>query len=223
MERYRVTGDELRAHYRGGASLRDVFGDIERELKTDRRVVCQYIVNGLAVEEKDESRFAEFRLEQVESLEYLSETTETLLVDVLAGWLQAIPELQKGAENLAARLRAGGTTGVLKSMHDLVENCKFLAGSIQSARTLIGDSAGADLVGSERIEGHVNTALREALRHVESQDFVQLAEVLEYDLNHGLEQWAGLLRNLRARLQNRGETNHVGGTAHSMDRGRGSN
>lgn len=226
MERSRISVDELRGLYKGDANLGDVFRDIERDLKANDRVVCQYIVNGLALEERDEPRFAAVSLDQVQALEYLSESSGVLLEHVVEGWLKALPELQRGCENLALRLKAGAATGVLKSMHDLVQNCEFLMESLQSARTVMGDSLLAGFRGAGEVEESTNKALREAIRHLETQDFVQLALVIEYDLNHGLEQWTDLLKELRRRLHGREEA-HVGsGTnpaAHSVDRGRGSN
>lgn len=218
MERYRVSGDDLRGFYKTDVALSDIFRDIERELQADRRVVCRYVVNGMALEEKDEARFASFRLSQVDSLEYLSESTDVLLRDVIKGWLDAIPELQAGAEGLARRLRTGATKGIIKALHDLVENCDFLAGSIESARMVIGDGIAVEM-NTKPAEETTRKALREALRCLEAQDFVQLALVIEYDLNHGLEQWAALLKEMRFRLDDRGVGTDAG--TNSLDRGRG--
>lgn len=222
MERYRVSGEDLRGFYPAGTALGDVFRDIERELKAENRVVCRYVVNGMTVAEKDEDRFAAFDLAQVVTLEYLSEHTDALLRDVVNGWLDAIPELQQGGEDLATRLKAGATkTGIIKALRDLVENCEFLADSIQSARTVIGDGVAID-VNVTPAEETTKKALRDALRYLEIQDFVQLALVIEYDLNHGLEQWAEILKDMRFRLDHRGDVNNAGSTAaHSVDRGRG--
>lgn len=222
MERSKVSGDELRGRYEGAAILNDVFRDIEQELRSAHRVVCQYIVNGLALEEKDEPRFAVVPLEQVQVLEYLSESTEVLLMNVIDGWLQALPELQDGCEKLAVRLKAGSTTGLLKALHDLVENCEFLVSSLSSARTVMGDTLAAGFPGTDDVEALTKKSLREAVRHLEAQDFVQLALVIEYDLNHSLEQWTSVLKDLRHRLVGR-EGEEAVSAAHLADRGRGSN
>lgn len=210
MEKYKVLGPDLRNFYRPGTVLQAVFHDIEKDLQAESRVVCQYIVNGLAVAEKDEGRYAGIPLEQVESLEYLSERTDILLKDVFSGWAEAIPELQDGADALATRLKAGQTTGVLKAMHDVVENCHALISSLAAALELTDDS---DALTAEfsALEGDTQKVLREAMSCLERQDFVQLALSIEYDLNDHLEKWLGWLRKAG------------NDAASAMDRTRGSN
>lgn len=223
MEHFKVTGDDLRGHYKDQVQLKDVFRDIEAELKAERRVVCQYIVNGMTLEERDEARFSNISLEEVTSLEYLSEKTDILLLDVLDGWLKAIPELQQGAEALAKRLRRGDAHGHIKALYDLVENCDFLVASLNSARRIMGDAAVAGLENYEPAERKTKSAIKEALRHLESKDFVQLGLVIEYDLNHSLEEWAKLLRDLRQRLGAAEVADHENNSKHSVDRRRISN
>lgn len=198
MERYKVLGADLRGFYEPGTRLLTVFHDIERDLQAEQRVVCQYIVNGMTVEEKDELRYAQIPLDQIESLEYLSERAEALRGEVLAGWIGAIPELQAAADALATRLKAGQSAGILKSMHDLVENCHYLVTSLESTLDLTADSD-ADRARFESLEAQTHRILREAMLSVERQDFVQLALSIEYDLNHHLEEWLQWLKDMGAR------------------------
>lgn len=202
MERFKVSGSDLQRHYQGQVLLGDVFRDIERDLKAEERVVCQYIVNGLALEEKEESRFASLSLSEIETLEYVSEKADVLVVDVVQGWIQAIPELIGGAESLAEQIRQGTSRGLIKAVHDLTENCEFLIGSIWSARQMIGDAMGVSLGDFERLDTMTRQTVAEAVRRLETQDFVHLAQVIEYDLNHCLEEWRRVLLNFRDVVQN---------------------
>lgn len=197
MEKYKVLGADLRGFYEPGSVLQQVFHDIEKDLHAEKRVVCQYIVNGLAVEERDEGRYAQIPLEQVESLEYLSESTDVLLDEVLSGWVAAIPELQKAADSLATRLKAGQTQGALKAMHDLIENCHYLVTSLASTLELTAGSEPFRTTFAE-LEKTTHRILREAMSSVERQDFVQLALSIEYDLNHHLQEWLEWLAKVGA-------------------------
>ncbi|MBX2988615.1 MAG: hypothetical protein KF802_12025 [Bdellovibrionaceae bacterium] len=198
MEKFKVLGEELRGHYQPGALLQDVFSDIEEELRREELVVCQYIVNGMALAEKEEARFASLPLSEIESLEYVAEKSQTLLNDVVNGWLLALPELMKGAETLSERLRGGQVKGLIKAVYDLAENCEFLISSLASVRQLIGDEkAVAALEGFDRLEIMTRRSLEEAVRRLEAQDLFHLSEVLEYDLNHCLEEWRRVLLQFR--------------------------
>lgn len=201
MERFKVSGEELRNFYNGNVDLSRVFTDIENDLRSTNQVVCRYVINGLEIAESDEKRFGTVTLEQVETLEYLTENSSDLMSSVLRGWIEALPELMQRTENLSKRMRAQGLSGLLKPIHDLVQNCEFLIDSVISLKELMGDQF---LVSSPvdwmKAEGESKKTVLEALRALENKDFVLLADVLEYDLNNVLQMWFEHLRALEKSL-----------------------
>lgn len=189
MERFKVSGQELRDFYRGETSLGRVFMDIERDLKSNNQVVCQFIVNGMELRESDEQRFSAISLSEVETLEYLAEESASLMGSVISSWIGALPELIINTESLAGRLRRSGSQGTCKAIHDLVENCEYLVGSMVSLKAMMGDRLAGHNLQWPEAEELSHRAVRQALRALENKDFVQLAEILEYDLNHALQIW----------------------------------
>lgn len=207
MERFRIDGEALRRHYQTDVSLRQVFADIERELHLEKRVVCKYIVNGLSLEEHDEIRFAEISLSEIQTLEYLSERTEFLAVEVLQGWIQSIPELTAHADRLARGLRSLQGVGVQKPFHDWVQNCEFLVESVISLRSLLGDRALATQTQWDEAERLTQRSVSQALRYMENKEFVLLADLIEYDLCQSLDLWRRVLQGVLDTLtggENRG-------------------
>lgn len=201
MERFKVTGAELRNFYNGNVDLARVFTDIENDLRSTNQVVCRYVVNGLEISEADEARFRTVSLEQVDTLEYLTENSQDLIGVVLHGWIEALPELMQRTENLSKRMRAQGFSGLLKSIHDLVQNCEFLIDSAMSLKALMGDqllvSSPVDWI---KTEAESKRTILEALRALENKDFVLLADVMEYDLNNVLQMWFEHLQALEKSL-----------------------
>ena len=201
MERFKVSGAELRNFYNGNVDLSRVFNDIENDLRSTNQVVCRYVVNGLEISEADEAKFGTVSLDQVETLEYLTENSRELMGAVLRGWLEALPELIQRTENLSQRMRAQGLSGLLKSIHDLVQNCEFLIDSVMSLKELMGDQyLVASPVDWMKAEGESKKTVLEALRALENKDFVLLADVLEYDLNNVLQMWFEHLQALEKSL-----------------------
>lgn len=199
MERFKVDGEELRRHYPPETKLQRVFSDIERELQAESRVVCRFIVNGLTLEERDEPRYAGWSLDEVKTLEYLSEEQGQVIDEVLQSWIEALPEVMRNGERLAFELRERKKMeGRLKDFHDLVENCEFLIGSLIALRATVGDSGSAFLIEWDRIEALTRTSVGQILAAFEKQDLVQLSELIEYDLNHCLECWRGVLVGIQA-------------------------
>ncbi|XGC81389.1 hypothetical protein ACES2L_02680 [Bdellovibrio bacteriovorus] len=201
MERFKVSGDDLRNFYQGNIELGQVFSDIESDLRSTNQVVCRYIVNGLEIAESEEAKFATVTLEQIETLEYLTENSRDLTSIVLKGWIEALPELIQNTENLAQRMRTQGFTGLLKSIHDLVSNCEYLIDSTVMIKSTMGDQF---LVTSPvdwfKAEEESKRTVTEALQALENKDFVLLADVLEYDLNNVLQMWLDHLRMLEKSL-----------------------
>jgi hypothetical protein len=174
----------------------------------------------MALEEKEEARFASLPIAQVDSLEYLCEKSERLLLEVVDGWMHALPEMIVGAEKLADSLRQGIPSGLIKSVYDLVENCEFLINSLISGRSLLGDSYATGLDGFDKVEKMTRETVTEAVRRLEAQDLVQLALVIEYDLNHCLQEWLTVLGRFREAISGRDAQNDGTGTPHSLDRKR---
>ncbi|MFS4458392.1 hypothetical protein [Bdellovibrio sp. HCB2-146] len=190
MERFKVSGEELRGFYNAGTALEQVFMDIEVDLAATNQVVCRYIINGLEIQEQDEARFSEVTLDQVETLEYLTENSRDLTGIVLRGWIEALPELIQKTENLSKRMRTFGLSGLLKPIHDLVQNCEFLIDSVVTLKAMMGDQFLSGTPGDwSQTEAASKKTVLEALHALENKDFVLLADVLEYDLANVLQMW----------------------------------
>jgi hypothetical protein len=196
MDKFTLQGDELRSQYSEKVNLGQVFADIERQLEDNNRVVCQYIVNGLILTELDEKRFSQYALSEVVTLEYFCQTTETILGEVVSGWLATLPSLQEKVEIWSEKLKAGLHQGSTRDLYQLVENCELLTASMHTASELMGADYSLQFTELKQLDGETKSCLREAVRYLRGQDFVQLALVLEYDLNNSLEKWQALLRGL---------------------------
>ncbi|WP_413559866.1 hypothetical protein [Bdellovibrio sp. HCB209] len=201
MERFKVTGEQLRNFYQTETVLSRVFEDIENDLRDTNAVVCRFIVNGMEIKESDEARFGSVPLTDVETLEYMTENSNDLVLDVLRAWIDSLPELMDKTESLSKRMRAQGFSGLLKPIHDLVTNCEYLIDSVMSLKVIVGDRhMVASPVNWAKAEDQSKTTVTEALAALENKDFVLLADVLEYDLNNVLQMWKEHLQYLEKAL-----------------------
>lgn len=223
MDRFKISGEELCQQYEEATPLSKVFSDIENELKQDRRVVCQFIVNGMALQESDEIKFSSLHLKDVTTLEYLSEKTTQLVDEVLEGWIKALPELIGKCEKLSAEIRKKGIQHHLKDVRDLVDNCQFLISSIISLKYILGDAVIAAVPGWQKAETGTQNSLQQALTAFEKKDFAELADVVDYDLNHGLQMWLEILESVEAIYTGKPTVTHKRSGTRSVDRNRISN
>lgn len=209
MDRFKITGDKLVGFYENGTTLMQVFKDIELDLKATNQVVCQYIINGKEISEVDETTYQGMSLSEVQTLEYLSENINELLIDVLAGWLDAFPELIGHTEKLSSQIRFDGVQRSFKNIQVLLENYEYLISSVISIKSLLGNSAAAGLSMLSEAEEKTKTTLSEAITAIEKKDFVCLADIVEYELITSLQIWEKLLADLLIVLRGEKSVEHL--------------
>ena len=183
MEKFSITGADLREFYAADTELEQVFSDVEKDLYELKHVVCQYIVNGLRLSDKDEAKFAKVPLAEVESLEYIAAPADSMVWDVTKGWLEALPELMEAAEKISNHLRGGKKAGQLREIHQLLENVEYLMSSLIDIKGLLAEDVRRVQEAWDPAEQQSHLTVRQCLEAVDKKDFVILADVLEYDLS----------------------------------------
>lgn len=201
MDRYKIDGLELVQFYDEETKLSQVFNDIEKDLKSNQQVVCQYIVNGQPIHEEDEALYSNWNLDQVDSLEYLTENVDRLVSDVIQGWIDAIPELATQTEKSAYELKFQRTSKTLLLVGELIDNCNYFVQSMESMYPMLKNSTAAGLGLFTEAEQQTQKALAESLVAFEKKDFVLLADNLEYELIPCLELWKKSLESVQQKLK----------------------
>jgi len=209
MDRFKITGDKLVGFYGSETKLMQVFKDIELDLKATNQVVCQYIINGKEISEVDENSYQDMNLNDIQTLEYLSEKINELLIDVLASWLDAFPEMIGNTEKISSQIRFDGVQKSFKNIQVLLENYEYLISSIISIKSLVGDSAAAGLAILSEAEEKTKATLSEAITAIEKKDFVCLADIVEYELITSLQIWEKLLSDLLIVLRGEKSVEHL--------------
>lgn len=189
--------DQLAARFGEEATLGEVFTQIEKDLKNTNEVVCQFMVNGLALDEQGEKRLSASTLKDVQNLTVQSEKPVAILNNVLNSWSQQIPVLIKLNDDLATQMRLKGIEGQLKTLVDLIDEAQLLVDSIISIDTVFSH---LPLVGSEKwrqAQKQMAQGIAEALDAFQKKDFNWLADILEYELGQSLQTWMELLESLK--------------------------
>lgn len=201
MERFKIEAKDLIQFYNEDTPLSQVFGDIEKELDTKNCVVCQYIINGQSIPEMEEATYADWKINQVQTLEYLSEDTDQLVLDVLQSWAEALPELMEKTEKLSEDLRFNPDAKTLNSLVVLFENCEFLVQSIIPLKSYLPASSAAGLEMANEADKKTNQTLQEAIVSFEKKDFNLLADIIEYDLISALQSWEKVLSLIKTTIK----------------------
>lgn len=189
--------EELIQKYGETAALDTVFRGIENELKKTGQVVCQFKINGMALDEADEVRLAQATLSEVQTIEVLSQKPSEILDGILSNWCERIPQMITKNDQLAADIRFKGMEGQLNILVSLIDDCQLLVDSLMSIDKVFPD---IPLVKSQpwsKAQTQMAQSIGEALTAFQKKDFTQLADILEYDLGHSLQVWVELIIELR--------------------------
>lgn len=194
--------NELTARFGEEATLGEVFGQIEKDLKTVNEVVCQFSVNGMALDEQGEKRLATATLKEVQNLAVQSERPDAILVNVLRNWSEQIPKMIQMNDDLAAQIRFKGIEGQLKTLVDLIDESQLLVDSIISIDTAFSHLSVVQSEPWRKAQKLMAHGIGEALQAFQKKDFNWLADILEYDVGHSLQTWMELLENLSQNVKN---------------------
>ena len=191
----------LEEKFQGAHSLGDVFRQAEAQIQELGEIVCRFSVNGLSLTEEDETKFSNFMLGEVDLLEIESESPDKLLSEVIENWVTSLPALIKKSDQLSQTLRQEGIENHVGQFVEIVDSCQFLVESLISLRTLCQSYPFVDSGKWKENETLSAKAIQQALVCFETKDFVLLADVLEYDLAHGLQSWLEALSELREHVR----------------------
>jgi len=181
-------------------NLGDLFRRVENKLASQGQIVCRFCVNDLDLSEGDESRIALAPIDEIKTLAVESESPVALLFKLIQNWIEELPTLIQSADKLAKDIRFEGIEGKLKSFIDLVDSCQFLIESLMNLESILKKES-ANLDHWQKNKTLTARAIGNALQAFEKKDFVQLSEVLEYDLGNSLQEWLEEIVRMRDYLK----------------------
>ena len=180
--------------------LGEIFQEIEQRLKTAGQVVCQFTVNGMTLDESDEKRLSASFVDEIETLEVSSQLPEVLMTEVLKNWVTQIPAMIVKSDEIAKTLRFEGLEGHVTPFVELIDSCQLLVDSLISLDNLFRENKFVQAENWQKNEDMTARAIGEALNCFQKKDFVLLADILEYDLGHSLQNWTELLKQFHEQL-----------------------
>lgn len=203
-----MTRSEIEKQYFNTDSLNELIGALEKEAESKGEVICQVLINDMALTEGDEQRLAAIPLSDIHKLEIRSERPAQLLFDILLNWEQELPKMIAKSDELATRLRNEGREAVYTPFVQLVDSCQFLIESLMSLDAVVetGRYLSPEVwTASEKVMAE---SVGQTLDAFEQNNDAILADVIEYDLANALQSWFDLLKGFRATLTAEYENNH---------------
>lgn len=192
MEIYRITKNDIADLFEPGARVADLFSWLEKDFNEQKKLVCQFIINGQELTESEELDWAAKPFEIVNSLDVRVQDEKGLVVDVIEAWIDAIPELVEFIEKKLTTSENGVRKFRVEDIFEFIDQQESFVESLMSikmalVRLKVSMSGWADA------EKDLHAYVLQCVKHLESKNFVQLIETLEYDGAHVLEMWRQVL------------------------------
>ena len=183
---------EISKQFAGCRTLRDIIARLESDFSTRGEVICEIRVNGILLSEVDEEKFAESSSEEISALTVRSNRPADLILDAIRSAHVFIPDLEKSCLKTSELFRGADLSAAQQSFHECLEGCQWLVDTLMHVR---GAASGIEqpIAQPERwfeAEKILTKVIRELSEAYSKQDYVLVADLLEYELTGALAVWA---------------------------------
>ena len=199
MEIYKITKTDLADFFEPHATISEIFEWLETDFMMQSKLVCQFIINGRELSESEEIDWAAKSLNLVNDIQIKVQDERDLVGDVVDAWLDALPEIIGFIEQIAKQTAEGTKTFNVKEILKLVHQQETFVSSLMSLKAPL-KRYGLEIADWDTAEKTLHNYVVQCVKHLESKNFVQLIETLEYDGANALEQWRLILSTMKEKI-----------------------
>jgi hypothetical protein len=201
METYKIVKADLVDFFEPHTRISEVFTWLETDFLSQNKLVCQFIINGQELTEGDEIDWAAKPFEMIQDIQVRVQGEDSLVQDVVEAWLEALPETIAFIENVTQHTDHGPRKFNTRDLLELVHQQETFVSSLMSLKGPLR-KYGLDSNEWDQAEQTLHAYVMQCVKHLESKNFVQLLETLEYDGAHALEKWRTILSTMKEKIGN---------------------
>lgn len=176
--------------------LGEVISKLEKQKWQEGKVICEVLVNDLKLTESDESKFSRTTLEELKTLSVRVKSPDELINGAQESLICWVPIVQDKAIAVAEQLRNGNYVMAMQNLKKVFEGCTWLSDALVLLRNLaLGDRLIDPVFASNwnQQESQFNQLIRDLMGSLERKDYLELADLLEYEVSSNLDKWLEIL------------------------------
>lgn len=182
---------KIQAAFAGCATLKDIISRLESDFVARGEVICEITVNGVLLNEGDETRLGGMQATEITDLAVRSNLPSNLINDAIRSAQVLIRDLEKSCLTTAERFRGTDQQEAQRSFHECLEGCQWLVDTLMHVR---GAASGTKRPISQperwyEAEKLIARVIRELSEAYSGKDFVLVADLLEYEMTGALAVW----------------------------------
>jgi hypothetical protein len=172
------------------ANLEEILIKVMEDEVVDGHIVTDVYVNKEAFTEIYPHHAEDIEINEIESVELHTVSMDEMASDVTQELFTVIKVLQSGAQNVALSLRRADLSEGLEILQDLLDVTRHFLGTIN---VLHGRFPLHDKSGLEETTGALDRLLTEMCEVMGDQDWLLLADLLEYEFLPACEEWREII------------------------------
>jgi hypothetical protein len=185
------------------SNLEEVLTTLMIDEGLEERVVTDVLVNDEAFSELYPHQAEDIEAGEIERLEVRSVSVEEMASDVVGELPVVVDIMAGGARSVAKLLRAGELAEALEILQDMVGVTRDFIGAIHVLRSRFSKGGNRDLDALGDVLGDL---LGEITDVIGNEDWILVADLLEYEYLPACEGWRGIIRSLSGDIDSvRGE------------------
>lgn len=181
-----VDGNESELKISNFANLEEILSAIMLQPAMNERVITDVLVNNENFSEIYPHQAEDLGVDTIEKVEVKSVEAAKLAVDVAAELDKVSKMMENGAKNCARLFREGKDSDALELLQDLLDVTRDFMSTLSHLKDQYLGGADEEFVRKTESLSNLITEMSEVL---ENEDWVLLADLLEYEFVPQCEQW----------------------------------
>ncbi|MDR2727105.1 MAG: hypothetical protein LBC10_03835 [Deltaproteobacteria bacterium] len=189
-----IDGRESALHINNFANLEELLVSASADSGLTNRIVTDVLINNESFSELYPHQAEDIASNELQSVEIRSVPYDEMAVNII-GELHKVTDLMgNGSRCVAALFRQADDDEALEMLQDLLEVTRDFMGMIGVLRNNFAVSADAEFM--TRVE-QVSSLLTEMTDVLENEDWILLADLLEYEFVPACDSWKQIIQTLR--------------------------
>ncbi|EGB14012.1 hypothetical protein DND132_0797 [Pseudodesulfovibrio mercurii] len=175
-------------------NLEQVFNKVVEDGHLEDRIVTDVMVNKEPFTEIYPHQAEDIDMSEVESVEIVTMATEDMAVEITLELYKVVNLMSEGGKRVAALFRQADDAEALETYQDLIDVMRNFLNMIGILRDEYSLKDHKDYLESAE---ELNTMFTEMSTVLENEDWILLADLLEYEFLPAVEKWKKVIKALR--------------------------
>lgn len=194
-----IDGNNTDLHIENFANLEEILVRASGDTRLENRVVTDVFLNDKAFSELYPHQAGDIASDAINSVEIRSVPLGEMALNITRELFKVAQIMENGARKVSLLLRESNTEEGIELFQDLLDVTRDFMSMVGVLRSEFGVSGDKTFAGNVE---HISNLLGEMTENLENEDWILLADLLEFELIPACENWKQVIHDMRDSIQN---------------------